>query len=509
MGYPMQTTSAEPKEIDSFLALSASLRARLCSAAAICCTKPREYGYLSGNGTKRWGRLVLVIAVLLPAGHPAVATAQDDALTDELRGLVGQYFKSDSPSGQQKIASQISRLDGISIKQVAQAIRNTQLWAPHEAGVQKFKITCEREHGKRPHEMQVHARVPEGYDHERRYPLLLAFHGRGGQGERYLAFAESLLGDQADEYIIAAPTDYQGVWFGSDEDETNDIHRLLDTLKKRYHIDSDRIYASGYSMGGHASFVLSALHTDYFAAAIPLAGTFALQFSWEAIDLMLPNIKPVAVLVVYGELDHDQEKTKTDQYDGISGANRYVAAAAQRLGVDVEMIELAGVGHVGVRPPTERFLAYLNKSRPQSLKQFDHWFRYQAQGRMAWLRQTRFLGTPWTGQRLVIRPAKGESMSDATISVLKDKLAFIGGRIDGQSIYVYSRRCSKMELLLNSDLVDLERDITIYLNDTKRFTGRAEPRIGTLLQDAQKDWDFQRLWPVRFELSHKGLAVQR
>ena len=172
------------------------------------------------------------------------------------------------------------------------------------------------------------------------------------------------------------------------------------------------------------------------------------------------------------------------------------------------MVELKGVGHDGVTPPPDGLNDILSRTRPHGIRRFSHWFRYPVQGRASWLRQTRFLGEPWTAQQIVVAPAWDETPSQAITGILEDRLAFIGGQIDGQTIRLQTRRCAKLDLLLNDDLVDLDQDITIYLNGTKRFQGRAQRRIATLLEVAGQDWDFQRLSTVRFQLSHEGRAVQ-
>ena len=60
----------------------------------------------------------------------------------------------------------------------------------------------------------------------------------------------------------------------------------------------------------------------------------------------------------------------------------------------------------------------------------------------------------------------------------------------------------------HDDVVDLDKDITIFLDGTRKFDGRATRKIKTMLEVAAEDWEFQRLWPVRFDLSQRGRAVQ-
>ena len=47
---------------------------------------------------------------------------------------------------------------------------------------------------------------------------------------------------------------------------------LIDVLEGEYNVDSDRIYATGLSMGGYGTWDLLARHGEIFAAAIPVCG---------------------------------------------------------------------------------------------------------------------------------------------------------------------------------------------------------------------------------------------
>ena len=91
---------------------------------------------------------------------------------------------------------------------------------------------------------------------------------------------------------------------------------------------------------------------------------------------------------------------------------------------------------------------------------------------------------------------------------MKQKLAYIGGKIEGQTVRIQTRKCDEIELLLSDELIDLDRDIAIYLNGKTRLEGRADRRISTLLKIAYRDWEFQRLWPARFTIPAKGRARQ-
>ena len=56
---------------------------------------------------------------------------------------------------------------------------------------------------------------------------------------------------------------------------------MLKDVKKNFSIDSDRVYLTGHSMGGHGAWHIGTSHPDLFAAMAPSAG-------WTSIDLYIP-----------------------------------------------------------------------------------------------------------------------------------------------------------------------------------------------------------------------------
>lgn len=455
-----------------------------------------------------------------PPDQPEPSNQPDLQPTGEaLNAKLTDYFTAPSGADRRDIAREIESMSGVTIDTVGAALHQTPLWKPLTVEGQILRIECPRGPRKTPCVTKVHVRIPKNYDPAAPYPLVLALHGMGGDGEQYLKFAEQLLGDDVNDFLIAAPTNYAGVWLGSEFAESYDVPTILGELKRAYHVDSDRVYVTGYSLGGHASFVAAALYGDYFAASVPLAGTFVTQAGWEAVELLLGNLRGTPVLAVYGELDRndrggdpDDDKPGADETSnensGISGSNRHLARMLKRIDAPVELIELPGVGHLGVEPPRDRFLTQLSVTRPHDRKTVQQWFRYPPQGRAGWLRQTEFDGRMWRSQQLVIQPAANETYSEAMTRALIERLAFISGKIEGQTVRIATQKCAKVELLLNNDLIDLTQPITIIMNGTRRFEGVATPRISTLLEMAHRDHDFDRLWSVRFEISEAGRALE-
>lgn len=118
--------------------------------------------------------------------------------------------------------------------------------------------------------------LPRDYTPARRWPLLLALHGRGESGRDGLR----QLAQGVAQAIIAAPGDWPVVAVlpqKSDENrEWEEIEpallELVAAVRSRYAVDPDRLYLTGLSQGGHGAWVLGARHPDLWAAVVPVCG---------------------------------------------------------------------------------------------------------------------------------------------------------------------------------------------------------------------------------------------
>ena len=116
--------------------------------------------------------------------------------------------------------------------------------------------------------------TPTGYHagHRRRWPLLIFLHGSGERGSD-LALVRThgppRLAEQQPDYpfiLISPQLEADGDW---------NIARLAATLARvraQLSVDPARIYVTGLSRGGHATWAWAAAHPRLFAAAAPVAG---------------------------------------------------------------------------------------------------------------------------------------------------------------------------------------------------------------------------------------------
>ena len=135
--------------------------------------------------------------------------------------------------------------------------------------------------------------IPKNYDCGAYYPLMLFMHGAGERGCGNVAQVEVALPHVFDDptspaynaIVIApqCPEDKQWVYTPWDKGnysvdtvvESRELQAVVEVIKNvcsEYNVDKSRIYATGLSMGGFATWDLIARHPSIFAAAMPVCG---------------------------------------------------------------------------------------------------------------------------------------------------------------------------------------------------------------------------------------------
>lgn len=118
--------------------------------------------------------------------------------------------------------------------------------------------------------------TPKGNSAKKKSPLIVFLHGMGERGDNIQnikkygppKFAEK----QKDfQFMVVSPQcskDKKGRgWWN-----VQDIEYLLDYVKNTYHVDENRIYLTGLSMGGFGTWKVAAAMPGEFAAIAPICG---------------------------------------------------------------------------------------------------------------------------------------------------------------------------------------------------------------------------------------------
>jgi predicted peptidase len=110
-----------------------------------------------------------------------------------------------------------------------------------------------------------------------KYPLVIYLHGRGGKVMGREEFPDHLSKTFSDDKnyrkrpcFILVPQAKEGIMWNGVQGET--VIDLVKDLIKELPVDKDRVYLTGYSMGGYGTWWALAREPKLFAAGVPIAG---------------------------------------------------------------------------------------------------------------------------------------------------------------------------------------------------------------------------------------------
>jgi len=124
--------------------------------------------------------------------------------------------------------------------------------------------------------------VPSIYTPDRPHSLVIALHGLGQTDEAVISEAFQKIADQ-NGYLAAAPSGRgrRNYFRGPGED---DVLRVTEEMRKQYHVDPDRIYLTGVSMGGSGSMHIGLDMPDRWAAVYPVCGLYTIGYGGLPIE---------------------------------------------------------------------------------------------------------------------------------------------------------------------------------------------------------------------------------
>lgn len=233
------------------------------------------------------------------------------------------------------------------------------------------------------------------------------------------------------------------------------VLELIDRARRTWKIDPDHVYLGGHSMGGYGTWTLGGHHADRFAGLIPAAGAPTPFRNGQPVAPVgrgvIPNLRNTR-LVIYQSEDDPNVKVEWNR-----AAVAELEEARERWGgFDFEYWEVTGQGHGappgGFRALVEKIAEAEREPRPEMLvwEQSLPWKRH-----FAWL----WCDAPRAGTLLT-------ATLDRETNTVR-----VTGPIDGLGLCV----------LLDDELLDLDRDVVVRHDEEERFRGRAERTLVALL----------------------------
>jgi len=410
------------------------------------------------------------VIVALFAGLTVGAASQRDGQTD----VFASFWAARDPDAAARTTDAIEK-SGATFAEVLQSLKRGR---PYARDVETGAIQPSRR------TFPYTVDVPRSYDATRRYPVRIHLHGgvmRNPSAVRTPAGIGSLAGTTDQIYILpvgsaAAP------WWGRAQVEN--LRAILDSVKRTYNVDENRVTVSGVSDGGTGAFYVAMADSTPYSAFVSLNG-FVMVLRNERLvegDLFPNNLRAKPWYVVNGGRDRLYPTSMVEPF----------LSHLFRGGVSIEYRPQPEAGHETswwpkVKDELDAFLAdHPRAPLPDRLS----WEAsdLEAAGRAHWL-VINELGATRTDAPL---PDVNE-LEAAPNRRLMFERRHQPGRVDlvrtGNLVQATTSGVRRFTLLLSPDQFDLSQPVRVTVNGRTAFEGRVEPSTKTLLKWAARDND--------------------
>ncbi len=317
--------------------------------------------------------------------------------------------------------------------------------------------------------------VPPLYDGRKTWPLIVALHDKGSNGEKYLNEVllrnDKELRELRDQFVIIAPSigertvgkkasDQMRVdWYGPVH--YFGIAKCISEALKLCNIDTTRIFLEGCGEGGRAGLDLASLQPKLFAAvAVRNASPKAQNF--------LVNLKSQAGIMIVSREDQlfasEDGKTLRTQLDALKAANALDLELKTFPALDPGKVK-AALGSQKVDPVVDASAEILAFFAARQRKPFPDSLAYVTDD------LSRYRRTAW----LVID--RGDADKEAGLSVV------VSAELDraANAVRIKSQNLQACRLYLNDRMLDLDKPVKVFVNDKEVLEAKVERSLDYML----------------------------
>jgi len=414
---------------------------------------------------------------------PLFAVPGESTALDNLFDFM-KLAESDPESGRlAALAARIRKDPAFRRERVSGWLHDMDLWEERRPGRQDLRVPVG--HGQT---RTLTLRIPRGYTQEQAWPLLYL-------GPSFLSYADQMLGADVDKFIVAAPTHYRQTGIDAPPPFTADHTAMLRAIRRAVHIDGDRQYAVGYSLGGYTAWTIAYLHAEEVAGAVAIGSAFSVPPAedgvWKAV---LPNMAHLRVLHVWGGRDTlDVPGLDLRSKGSMSDLNRRFRDWTRGMKLPVIDHEVPHKGHGGLLPPRGPLQEVLGRERVQYPKVVDHTFRHVHQGKAYWLEAHTWEGAHWGKDFPRTQRKTGETEAQAFGRGIREALGRFRGEVQGQTLKVDTRHVGDFTVWIGDGMVDWNQPVTLVVDGKKVWEGDLDPDLHLCLAQAARTRDFDRL----------------
>ncbi|MFO1022018.1 MAG: hypothetical protein U0903_15195 [Planctomycetales bacterium] len=339
--------------------------------------------------------------------------------------------------------------------------------------------------------IQYALNVPPEYQPGKSYPLIVQLHPAGVRPSfalRWWAGNSKVAGhSQRQGYFVLAPL-YAPVSDGTYQYSAAAHQVVLESIKdvrRRFQIDSNRIYLAGHGSGGDAAWDIGLAHPDQFAGIIPVSGYVS-----NLSKFCRRNCKYCPMYIINGELD--LESTRRN-YPSI------MEMMIDKL--DLIYVEYMGYGRDDFHIEIVKLMEWMShRRRMNSPKDFE----------VAAVRPTDRQFWWWTMKDVPNRLAQNVGMGTRITTVNGEKQSVpiksgvqamtLHGKITPLNGVILDGGGKQHSISLSPDLVDFKKRIEVRVNGAIKFNQFLKPDVGAMLEQFRQTADRERLVWARVDL---------
>ena len=339
--------------------------------------------------------------------------------------------------------------------------------------------------------------VPPAYDPAKRYQVRLQLHGgvmgRSTNAPRNSGEIGALAG--AEQFYVIPYGWTDAPWWS--EDQVLNMDAIVDSLKRTYNIDENRVVVSGVSDGATGAYYLAMRETTPFASFLPLNG-FIMVLANADIGIHDPlypnNLRDKPFFVVNGGRDRLYPTAAVEPY----------VLHMKKTGVTIDyhpqpLGEHNTAWWPDVRDSFERFAG--EHPRDPSPARLTWETSNLKHNRAHWLVIDKLGAQPDDPRHL---PDVNDFSPTAVTAVPLFDRRGPSGRVDlvrtGNAVEATTRGVSAYTLLVSPDAFDLNQPITVTSNGRVVFDGSVQPSAATLLKWAARDNDRTMLYAAEIPI---------
>ena len=421
--------------------------------------------FINLEGLDAKQQLSLAFSGWLLGGANAITNLDETLNLWQARFLILEILRTNQESTREELLKELTKLEGVGHERIRQMIPRLPplIESPELETDRRLTVELAARDGDNPTAYTVV--LPPEYSPNHVYPMIVTLRPQGRSIENQISFwagTDDQPGQaQRHGYIVIAPH-YIDEEHPKYEHDARSHQVVLDAIidaRKRFKVDSDRVFLTGHGMGGDAAIDLGMSHPDYFAGVLPFTALVGDIASWY-----YQNSVGLAWYVVAGELDRNSLEH-----------NAMVFNNMMRKRHNIVYVEYIGRGYEHYYEEIHRVFEWMSLQKRNGWpKEMEFNVRRPRDNRFYWVHA---FGLP----KAITQPSS------------RPRTMALNVRVSEGNTMRISSGASFHDIFLSPEIVDFDKKLTVRKGQLRKFSGFPTPSIEDTLDGLRETGDRQQL----------------